>query len=343
VNPDPDPVNPDPGAPLDPLPPPKPPGTHDPVYRPEVGAYLDNRDRAMAMLTEHSLHDRQSHRISDPADATRTGWARFDGSVSRNDIGHGLKVRDHEERLHAGLDLLRTESKDGELSVGGMILAGHSRGDVRSAGPDAKRRTEVNAGGLYATWHANRADQMQGFYADTWFLAGRIKNRVHGDNLPQEEQKARGLAASLELGYGFNVKETETARYFLEPEAQVILGRYRAGSHTEENGTVVSHQSDRSLTTRLGVRFTGEQKKTEDKAFYRSFAVLNWWHGDSSSTMRFDADHVKGELPTDRLELKVGLEGQVSKKLSLWGSLGAQSDFDGYRQGEVQIGLRYRW
>ncbi|GHT93648.1 hypothetical protein AGMMS49545_13410 [Betaproteobacteria bacterium] len=320
-------------------------GHSDPEYRPEVGGYLDNRFRALAMLTDHSLHDRQSHRVPDPADTVRSGWARMDANNTRHTIGHGLKARDREERLHVGLDVLRIagdDADDGELTVGGMFLSGHSRGEIRSGGPKVKRRTEVNAGGLYATYHANRADQLQGFYADTWFLAGRIKNRVHGENLAAEKQKASGLAASLEVGYGFKLKETANARYFIEPEAQVILGRYRAGSHTEENGTVVSRQSDHSITTRLGVRLTGE-RKTDNNALYRPFATVNWWHGDASSSMRFDADPVKDELPKDRLELKIGLEGQVTKKLSLWGSIGAQSDFDNYRQGEVQLGLRYRF
>jgi autotransporter family porin len=316
-----------------------------PGYSAEVGGYLENRYAAMGMMTEHTFHDRQSHTfgLTDANNANRALWARFDHSTNSRDLGNGLKSRTRQYRLHAGLDIARFDTSDGgDFRVGAMLLHGESHGHINSAQDrDARHRTNVEAGGLYATWHGER-DQAIGPYVDAWFLTGRVEARVHGDDAASDRYKSRGTALSLEAGYAFKIQESNQSRWFLEPQAQVIYTRYRAGSHVNDDGIEITGSSDNARTTRLGVRLMGEYKK-DNGNILRPFAVFNWWHDTASNTMKFDDIEAGSHQPEDRAELKIGLEGQVSPNLSLWGSLGAQSDFGDYHQGTLQLGLRYRW
>ncbi|MDR1708513.1 MAG: autotransporter outer membrane beta-barrel domain-containing protein [Candidatus Accumulibacter sp.] len=319
-----------------------------PGYGPETGGHLENRRAAMALLTEHTFHDRQSHTFgqTDNANKQRAGWARVDHDVGSHELGGNLKSHAKIDRLHVGVDLWRADNRDGgedkaDFRFGAMYLHGQLDGKVKGIERKARNETRVDALGLYATWH-QRPDQMTGGYVDAWLLAGRARNEVRGDGGPRDKHRARVAAASLEAGYAFVLDEGEKGRWLLEPEAQVIWGRYRAGSRTNKDGIDISGQSDTAVTTRLGARLMGERRR-DDGRLLRPFAVANWWHGNASAAMAFDGEKARVNIPKNRAEFKIGVEGEVNKKLTLWGAVGAQTDFGRYRQGELQVGLRYRW
>lgn len=71
-----------------------------------------------------------------------------------------------------------------------------------------------------------------------------------------------GSSNLIDIDAGSTLAVAPTAKekgntLYVEPQAQVIVSNYRAGDHTEQNGTVVSNLSSTNVTTRLGVRTLG--------------------------------------------------------------------------------------
>lgn len=324
------------------------PAAH-PVYRPEVGAYLDNRAAAMTMQF-HTLHDRQGQApgvmgatgaAGEPVDAN--SWVRIQGTVGEHDIAQGLHSTDTSYLLHMGSDVARfSDGGNGSMRVGVMAQYGSVSGSTDNGTLNAKSSVSGYSGGVYGTWYGHR-DMQTGPYVDTWLMYGAFNNHVTGAGLPTESYHSQNVAASLEGGYAFRIFDTPNVKEYLEPEAQVIYSNYRAKDHTEAGGTVVSGQSASGVTTRLGVRLHGDIVDEVKQTQMRPFAELNWWHGPSAQSMSFDGTVVRDALPANRGEFKIGLQGNVTKNLSVWGSVGVESNMTSYTEGRAQMGLKYGW
>ncbi|MDR2239413.1 MAG: autotransporter outer membrane beta-barrel domain-containing protein [Zoogloeaceae bacterium] len=314
------------------------------IYRPEVGAYLDNRSVAMQSQW-HTLHDRQTQApgmVGAAGKPDANSWVRVEGRFGRYNSGR-FKSDDDRYLLHLGSDLMRWNVDEGSLRLGAMALITHSSGTTKGVERKAKQSVEGVSGGLYATWYG-AADPTTGPYVDAWLLGGSFKNTVNGDVLAKESYRAHSWAASLEAGYGITVHESRNAagstRVVVQPQAQIISANYRSDKHREENGTLVSHMNDSQLTTRLGVRMYADM--LDGTSRLRPYAELNWWHGPDSQSIHFDTTRVSDKLPANMGELKLGLESNVTSNLTLWGGVGAQRG-SGFHSHTVNVGLKYAW
>ncbi|MNN42996.1 adhesin [compost metagenome] len=75
----------------------------------------------------------------------------------------------------------------------------------------------------------------------------------------------------------------------------------------------------------------------------KPFAEINWWHGPASQTAQFDSFVVREDLPANRLEGRIGMQGDVTRRLTVWGSVGFEAGAHDYTAGKAQLGMRYRW
>ncbi|MCY1507547.1 outer membrane autotransporter barrel domain protein [compost metagenome] len=320
-------------------------GTLTSSYRPEVGAYLNNRLFAQTMQF-HTLHERQSQApgmvgkdLNASSDAN--AWVRVMGKTGSRE--GALSATDTSYLVHAGGDILRFRVGDeGSLRLGAMGAYGSSHNRADNGSLSARGTVDGYNAGVYGTWYGNK-DILSGPYVDSWVMYGRFNNQVNGQGLPSESYKSSNLAASLEAGYSFPIYESGKTRMFIEPQGQVIVSDYRADTHTERNGTVVSGQSGTSTTTRLGVRLHGDVKDETGVKQMRPFAEVNWWHGPGSQTASFDGVVVRDDLPADRIEGKIGLQGNVTKAVSVWGSVGFEAGARDYTAGKAQVGVKYSW
>nr|EPB94508.1 outer membrane autotransporter barrel domain-containing protein [Pseudomonas plecoglossicida NB2011] len=312
------------------------------VYRPEVGAYLNNQ-QAVANLQFHSLHERQNQApgMVDQGQGDAPGWVRV---ASTNSQREGVQSSDDTSYLvHAGSDVLRvSDGADGSIRLGVMGAYGKSDNQADNGRLSASGNVDGYSVGLYGTWYGNQ-DILSGPYVDSWVMHGWFDNTVKGQGLPTEDYKSRNLAGSLEAGYSFPVYENARQRMFIEPQGQVIVSDYRADRHTEGNGTTVSGQSGSSVITRLGLRAHAELQLDSSTQPLRPFAEVNWWHGPDSQSATFDGVTVRDELPGDRLEAKLGLQGNVTNAVSVWSSLGFEAGADDYSAVKSQVGVKYAW
>ncbi|WP_244136303.1 autotransporter outer membrane beta-barrel domain-containing protein [Burkholderia sp. BCC0405] len=318
-----------------------------PLVRPEVGAYLNNRLFAQTMQF-HTLHDRQSETSGtvsqDPSQAhDNSAWVRVVGKTSSRTGANGMDLADTDYMVHVGGDVWRTsDGRDGSVRLGVMGAYGSSGNRASNGVLGARGTVDGYNAGLYGTWYGNK-DILTGPYVDSWMMAGIFQNKVSGQGLPSETYNSRNLAASVEAGYSFPVHDDGKARLFVVPQAQVIVSNYHANTHTEQNGTVVSGQSGTSVTTRVGVRLSGEVKDDAGVRQVRPFAEANWWHGPASQSISFDGVAIRDALPANRFEGKFGVQGNVTKALSLWGTVGFEVGGQGYVAGQAQAGMKYAW
>ncbi|AOJ09996.1 hypothetical protein WS71_22350 [Burkholderia mayonis] len=312
--------------------------------RSEVGAYLDNR-LAVTEMQIHTLHDRQGlapgvmgATAGQPADANT--WARVEGTVSERDGVSGQRMSDTRYSLHAGSDVARFN--DGNVRVGVVAQYGSSSGSTSNGQFSAKQRVEGYSAGVYGTWYGNH-DMLSGPYVDTWLMYGAFDNHVSGQGLPTESYHSQNMTASVEGGWSFRIFDTSTVTAYLEPEVQVIYSNYWAKDHAEARGTMVSGLSASGMTTRVGVRLHEVVTDDTGKTQMRPFAELNWWHDPSSQTMQFDQTVVHDNMSANRGEFKVGLQGNVTKNLHIWGALGVDTDMTSCTDGHMQVAMKYAW
>ncbi len=335
--PDPTPINPD----VIPAPDPAP------SYRPEVGSYLNNRLFAQTMQF-HTLHERQSQApglvgkdLSQSSDAN--AWVRVVGKTSNRAGAGSMDLSDTSYLVHAGGDVLRfSDGGDGSIRIGAMGAYGSSNNRADNGNLTSRGTVDGYNLGVYGTWYGNN-DILSGPYVDSWVMYGKFNNKVNGQGLPTESYKSSNLAASLEAGYSFPIYSSGNTRMYIEPQGQVIVSDYRADNHTEQNGTVVSGQSGTSVTTRLGVRLHGDVLDDAGMKQMRPFAEVNWWHGPGSQSVMFDGVTVRDGLPANRIEGKVGLQGNLTKAVSVWGAVGFEAGANDYTAGKAQVGIKYSW
>lgn len=319
----------------------------DPPYRPEVGAYMSNRQAALAMPV-HTLHERQGQApgmigkdLEESSDAAV--WMRVLGDRTQRDGAGGQDIRTRGEQVHLGSDLLRfSDGDDGSVRLGVMGSWGTTRSNSDNGTVEADARVSGYNVGVYGTWYGNQ-DILSGPYLDGWLMHGAYNNRVKGEGLLAENYRSETFTSSLEGGYSFNVHDSGDKQVFVEPQAQAIAQRYTAQSHTEHTGTRVTGLSDSGVTTRLGVRVHANLKEAESKSVLRPFAEVNWWHGPSDQTMTFSSDRVRESLPGDRFEVKVGVQGSLSEHTSVWGSLATEHGSENFQGNELQLGIKYSW
>ena len=329
----------DPATPVTPAP---QPDVGPVSYRPEVGAYLNNK-LAASTQQQHTLRDRVGNARGADGQPDRAGWVRIArGQDSRNGAS-GTKDSSTSYLIHGGSDLFRFNAgQEGSVRVGAMASYGTNTSQARSAGLSASGKVEGYSVGVYGTWYGS-SDILAGPYVDTWAMLGRYDNSVDGQGLPKESYRSHANSASVEAGYSFKVYDNGARQLYVQPQAQAIVTRYSADDHLEKTGTRVSSQSQTSVATRVGVRLQGHLTREDGATQMLPFAEVNWWHGPASQRMRFDDVSVREQLPGNKMELKAGLQGNISKSVTVGGSLALEAGSQNYTGVRGQLNLRYAW
>ncbi|KGA43878.1 outer membrane autotransporter barrel domain protein [Yersinia frederiksenii ATCC 33641] len=335
---------------------PEVPGEPSPplVERPEASGYSANLAAANNLFVTR-LHDRlgETHYID-----ALTGEQKVTSLWLRNEGGHN-RSRDSQDQL-------RTQSNRYVMQLGGDIaqwshtgadrfhlglMAGYgnskSTSESRLSGYSARASVDGYSSGVYGTWYANSADKT-GLYVDSWAQYSWFDNTVNGQGLAAEEYKSKGVTASVESGYTFKVGENtaKNATYFIQPKAQVTWMGVKADEHKEANGTNISGEGNGNIQTRLGVKAFmngyAEQDKGKDLVF-QPFVEANWIHNTKDFGTTMDGMTVKQAGAANIAELKLGVEGQLSKKVNLWGNVGQQVGNKGYSDTAVMLGVKYNF
>lgn len=322
------------------------------VERPEVGSYIANLAAANTLFNTR-LHDR----LGDPRyenelkgqNQVSTLWLRQVGVHNTfHDSGDQLKTQSNSYVAQLGGELAQWTT-NGEDSFHLGVMAGYAsnHNDTTAlTGYHSKGSVNGYSSGVYGTWYANDSDRT-GLYVDGWAQYNWFNNTVQGDDLATESYKSKGITASLESGYAIKLGQSGTSEnsvgYYLEPNAQVTWMGVKADNVTEDNGTRVSGTGNNNIQTRLGSRLYlqghSHLDNGKDRTF-QPFVEANWIHNTQAFGVNMNGATFSQAGTRNIGELKVGVEGKLSRNLRLWGNVGQQMGDKGYSNTAAMVGLK---
>ena len=325
------------------------------LYRPEGGSYASNLAAANTLFNTR-LQDRQGGSwYTDPATGERhmtSLWLRTSGGHSKG------RMSDDQNTLSSNRVVVQIGGALLQGSVNGTdgyqlgVMAGYGKqdNDIHNSlsGYDSRGEVSGYSAGLYGTWYQNAVDKT-GLYVDSWVLYNWFDNTVKGDEIAQESYKSKGLTASLESGYAFHLGSFMAAddiesNVYLRPQAQVTWMGVKANDHTEKNGTRVQGQGDNNIQTRLGMRLYVNGKSAAEKGTVREFEPFieaNWIHNSKQYGVRMNDTSTSLQGSRNVGEVKVGVEGRLTRDLSVWGNVAQQMGHNGFRDTSGVLGIKY--
>ncbi|WP_299998955.1 autotransporter outer membrane beta-barrel domain-containing protein [uncultured Cedecea sp.] len=326
-------------------------------YRPEGAAYTANI-MAANTLFNLSLNDRpgetrSANPLMHPQQAPHM-WIRNVGGhqqFSMNDSQN--KTTANRYVLQIGGDIARWSlSGNDRYHLGLMAGYATQHGNTvnKSTGNTTQSRITGYSTGLYGTYFQNDKGK-DGLFVDSWLQYSWFNSTIKGNDISEESDKNRGITASLESGYTFNISANDSGNglfnaFYLQPKAQVIWMGVKAKDHRESNGTLVHRVGNNNLQTRLGARMFLKGKEHLDKKNIRSFepfAEANWIHNTQQYGVRMDEITSAVQGSRNIAEFKAGIEGNITQDLNLWASVTQQIGDKSYRDTGGLVGVKYNF
>lgn len=323
------------------------------VVRPEAGSYIANQAASSMFLT--TLHDRAGENrymnaLNNDGEATSL-WLRQVGVHNQFRDGSGqLKTTGNTYVAQLGGDLAQWSSSDNDrYHLGLMAGYGNNQNSTHStiSGHGSKGSVNGYSVGMYGTWYQNDKDKT-GAYVDGQVIYSWFSNKVNGDDISGESYKSKGMTSSAEAGYTFALGQSGSqdnpTLYFIEPQAQVTWMGVKSNDVTETNGTKVSAQGDNNVQTRLGARafLRGHNQIDNGKdRNFQPFVEVNWLHNTKRYGVLMNGVSLEQAGATNVGEVKLGVEGQLSRQTALWGKVGQQIGDKGYSNTAAMVGIKY--
>ena len=318
--------------------------------RPEASLYGVNMAAANTLFT-HRLHDRlgETHYVDALTGEKKVTsmWLRNVGGHTRSKDSSGqINTQSNRYVMQMGGDIAQWSSdSENRYHLGVMAGYANQKSNARNHLNGNKADSSINGYslGIYGTWLQD-SEAKTGAWVDTWLLYNWFDNTVSGKSAGSESYKSKGFTASVEGGYTWKLGERdERTAYYIQPKAQAIWMGVKADDLTESNGTRVTGEGDGTIQTRLGARAFIKGHSTLDDGKERTFEPFieaNWIHNTETFGATLNGVRVNQAGTRNIGELKVGVDGQLSRNVNLWGNVAQQVGDDGYSDSSAMLGLK---
>ena len=319
--------------------------TRKPPVLPDAGAYNSNAWTANTMF-QSSLNDRlSSYSMGEAGDRQGNAWIRYSGARNRlKDNSGTLRTSGDKNIVMMGVDLLaQSRTQHDQYSIGVMGGYGHYTGRTRSDSLTSISTGKVDGYGvgLYGTYQQDAATQ-QGLYADSWLLWNKFDDTVKNGRLPHERYDAKGVTASVELGYHQKLAERDNVQYLVQPRVQAIYQNVRSDSFYQADGSRVEFLNRSRMQTTVGLRASAHIP-TGLTSSATPYMEANWLHTTRGYGVRIN--NVGAEMDSGRNtgQLKLGITGTPNRQVSLNVDLFHNHGNRGYRETGGNLIAQYRY
>ena len=113
---------------------------------------------------------------------------------------------------------------------------------------------------------------------------------------------------------------------------------------TEDNGTRVQDIGNDNLQTRLGMRLYLKGHSSLDEGKQREFkpyVELDWLHNTHAADIRMNTVRITQQGAQNVAQLKLGVQGQLTSALNVWGGTALQAGNNRYSDVSVMVGMKY--
>jgi autotransporter family porin len=230
-----------------------------------------------------------------------------------------------------------------------MAGYGHNQNHTRSAITNYGSKGTVDGYnvGAYGSWYQH-GRYHAGAYVDAQLIYSWFDNYVKGDDIDDESYDSRGMTVSATTGYSFALGQSgrpeNPTRYFIEPHLQITWMGINADDFTESNGSRIEIKGNNNVQTRTGLRAYLQAQSVRDAGsdrYFQPFIEVNWLHNTQRSAVSMNGVVLEQSGGDNVGELKLGLEGQITQKVEVWGHVGEQLGGEGFNSTTATAGIKY--
>ncbi|WP_158214027.1 autotransporter outer membrane beta-barrel domain-containing protein [Pusillimonas sp. T2] len=314
------------------------------VYSPNVGSYIAN-ELAGNFLFNTRLEDREgASRYQDLEKKQNNVWMRAYGSHQKFDsVSDQLNTKGNSFVYQLGIGLIKP-SPNNQFNIGLMGGYGTYKGDTYSNLTDRKSSSKVSGYsiGVYGTWYANPDDQ-RGAYIDSWILWNHFKNKVTTADKDQLNYNSSGITASIEVGNNYLFNDYGNKTLWIQPQAQLTYQGVHAHNFKDSQAVPIKH-GDSNIQARLGVKTYLEIPTDSNRlTSYRPYIALNYIHNFKPHSIRINDVNYEAEGNKNLGEVKLGLEGKITKNSQIWINAGYLFGKSSYQSYQGNIGWQYNF
>ncbi|HGX3619126.1 TPA: AIDA-I family autotransporter adhesin YfaL/EhaC [Escherichia coli] len=319
---------PDPDPTPDPTPDPDPTPAYQPVLNAKVGGYFNN----LRAANQAFVMERHGHAGGDG----QTLNLRVIGGDYHYTAAGQLAQHEDTSTVQLSGDLFSGRwGTDGEWMLGAVGGYSDNQGESRSnmTGTRADNQNHGYAVGLTSSWFQH-GNQKQGAWLDSWLQYAWFNNDVSEHEDGADHYHSSGIIASLEVGYQW----LPGRGVVIEPQAQVIYQGVQQDDFTAANHARVSQSQGDDIQTRLGLH-----SEWHTAVGVTPTLDLNYYHDPHATEIEEDGSTISDDAVKQRGEIKVGVTGNISQRVSLRGSVAWQKGSDDFAQTAGFLSMTVKW
>lgn len=195
------------------------------------------------------------------------------------------------------------------------------------------------AGSIYGTWYGDNSS-----YTDVVARFGQFDTdiRSYGDN--PDKANAKSSAYSLSVEYGKTIELNKAQGTFIEPQAQLIVGRLGSSSYTTDRGNNVYMGGVNSCIGRLGI--VAGKKAAGGNDIYLKMSMLHEFGGNRDVRMQAaNGETLSASQDYGDTWFELGLGGNVKlgRASHLYGDIERSFGADIQKKWQINAGIRFEF
>ena len=200
-------------------------------------------------------------------------------------------------------------------------------------------KDKLFAGSIYGTWQGDNSS-----YTDIVARFGQFDTDIRSYGDYPDKAKAKSHAYSLSVEYGKTIELNKAQGTFIEPQAQLIIGRLGSSSYTTDRGNNVYMGGVNSCIGRLGV--VAGKKDASGNDVYLKVNMLHEFGGNRDVRMLAGNGETLSESQDygdTWFELGLGGNIKLGNSSHLYGDIERSFGADIQKKWQVNVGVRFEF